>query len=350
MNFYNNIKTVQIETSSLCNAACPQCMREWWDGDYSRFKQTYIPTEFYETRIPQHVYDTIEKIDLCGTIGDPCMAPNLIDIVQVIKRKNPNIKISIATNGGMRTPEWWSKLASVLTTNDEVIFGIDGLEDTNWIYRVNVQWNKLIANVAAFINGGGVAHWQFIVFAHNEHQIEIARAMSTNMKFTSFFTIPNNRFVVENMLGRKTFGANNQQLAPPKDSQNMHVLVRRDPIKISEWHAAAEKKCITCKAQQFNEVYIDVETHLLPCCHIASAKIMLDPLDEYDGFYTHWQKHGNDKIKLDYHNWDTILDSSFYSELKESWTKPFKQGRMVMCSGVCSTESVNFDTHKNKHE
>ena len=48
--FYKKITTIQIEHSSLCNAACPQCTRELKGNDYSWFKQTYIPTEFYEEK------------------------------------------------------------------------------------------------------------------------------------------------------------------------------------------------------------------------------------------------------------------------------------------------------------
>ena len=354
MAFYNTVKTIQIEHSSMCNAACPQCLREWWDGDYSRINQTYIPTEFYETRIPQHVYDNLEKINFCGTVGDCCTAPNFIEVCRVVKRKNPAIEISIATNGGMRTPSWWAELATVLTPNDFVIFGIDGLADTNDIYRVNVRWNKLMANAQAFIDAGGRAEWQFISFAHNEHQIPAAEALSKQMGFKRFFTIYNNRFVVEELFQKKSVGNKGIELLPPKAEQEKSILLRREkpmPTNPDEWYSVAEQQCIKCQAQQDLEAYIDAETHLFPCCYLAGAKFTLDPTDEHDGYYKLWSEHGADKIKLDQNNWDDVVSGNYFDALTKTWTKKFKEGRLLVCSGVCSSQEIKFSEYRNeKHD
>ena len=335
----------------MCNAACPQCLREWWNGDYSRINQTYIPTEFYETRIPQYVYDNLEKINFCGTVGDPCTGPNFIDVCRVIKSKNPNIEISIATNGGMRNSEWWAELASVLTGyKDNVIFGIDGLEDTNDIYRINVRWNKLMENANAFITAGGKAHWQFISFAHNEHQIKQAEELSKNMGFVNFFTIYNNRFVVEELFNKSSVGKNNTPLLPPKEEQEVSVLLRRDkPMTTdpSEWMAQAEQQCIKCQAIETNEAYIDAETHFLPCCYLAGAKFTLDPTDKDDGYCSLWETYGANKIKLDRNSWEDVVNGKYFQELRNSWTKKFKEGRLLVCSGVCSSNEVQFSMYKN---
>lgn len=350
MTFYKKITNIQIETSSMCNAACPQCMREWWNGDYSRIKQTYIPTEFYEDRIPQRVYDELETINFCGTVGDPCTAPNFIDVCRVVKRKNPAINISIATNGGMRTAEWWAELASVLGPHDLVIFGIDGLEDTNHIYRVNVRWNKLMTNVQSFINSGGVAEWQFITFKHNEHQIELADKLSKEMGFSKFFTIHNNRFVVEELFGKTSVGGNNVPLLPPTQEKEVSVLLRREKTMTTdptEWMATAEKQCIKCQAQDKHEAYLDAETHLLPCCYLAGAKFTLDPTDQHDGYYQHWTKFGGDKIKLDQNDWDDVVNGDYFKELTKTWQQKFGQGRLLVCSGVCSSNEVQFSKYKN---
>ena len=351
MRFYNNITNIQIEHSSMCNAACPQCLREWWDGDYSRIKQTYIPTEFYQTQIPDHVYNGLDKINFCGSVGDPCTAPNFIEVCRIIKQKNPNIQLSIATNGGMRNASWWEELASVLTPSDFVIFGIDGLEDTNHIYRVNVRWSKLMENVQAFIKAGGRAEWQFITFKHNEHQIEAAKTLSNLLGFKNFFTIYNNRFVVEELFGKTSIGGNGVPLLPPTQEKEISVLLRRDitaPVEPTEWMKVAESQCIKCQSQLNNEVYIDAETHLLPCCYLAGAKFTLDPTDRYDGYYDHWTKFGGDKIKLDRNNWDDVVNGEYFKELKNTWTQKFGEGRLLVCSGVCSSSEVQFSIYKNK--
>jgi sulfatase maturation enzyme AslB (radical SAM superfamily) len=349
MNFYKKITNIQIETSTICNAACPQCLREWRGDDYSWFNQTYIPTEFYETRIPDKVYQDLESINFCGTMGDPCAAPNFIDVCSVIKRKNPNIKISIATNGGMKSPDWWAKLAKVLSPSDSIIFGIDGLEDTNWIYRKNVKWDKLIDNVKSFIRHGGIALWQFIVFKHNEHQIPLAKEYSKKLGFSNFFTIYNNRFFVEELFGRPAKGADGNLLEPPDTKEEQSLLLRTVPVlSEEEWLKVAEVGNIKCQAQSLNEAYIDAETHLVPCCYIAGAKFTLNA-DDPDGYHKLWTQHGGDKIKLSLHDWDDVLASNFFIELQHSWDKKFKDGRLLVCSGTCSTNTESkFTVYKNK--
>lgn len=352
--FYNKIINVQIEHSTICNAACPQCLRESKGGDYSWFNQTYIPTEFYETRIPQHVYDDLQVINFCGALGDPCTAPNFIEVVKIVKRKNPKIRLSIATNGGMKTPKWWNELGSVLSPEDVVIFGIDGLEDTNWIYRINVRWNNTINNLKSFINAGGSAHWQYISFAHNEHQIEEAEKLANSLGVKKFFTLYNNRFITEELFGADINGADGRKLLPPKAEQEKHALLCREKPAITdhqEWLNKAEKGCIRCEAQELKEAYIDVNTHLLPCCYIAGAVSTREPGQEaHDGFYDLYNKHGGDSIKLSTNDWDDILSSNFYTAIKESWAKKFGKGRLFVCSAVCAETDARINFYKNVKE
>jgi len=68
-------------------------------------------------------------------------------------------------------------------------FGIDGLEDTNHIYRRGVKWERLQNNFREYIKAGGNAGWQFIVFPWNVHQIEEARQRSLDEGFTSFSVV-----------------------------------------------------------------------------------------------------------------------------------------------------------------
>lgn len=347
---YDLIKNIQIETSTICNAACPQCLREWHNGDYGFFKQTYIPTDFYENRIPDRIYQQLESINFCGVMGDPCAAPNFIDVCRTIKQKNSNIAISIATNGGMKTAGWWSDLAKVLGPRDTVIFGIDGLEDTNHIYRVNVRWNNLIKNVQAFIQSGGSAYWQYIVFAHNEHLISQAEQRSKELGFKKFFTIYNNRFFIEDLFGRSTYGADGRRLMPPTNTEEKSILLNFEKRSEEEWGKISENSCIKCQSIENKELYIDVETHLLPCCFIAGAKFTLNSKDP-DGYYKLWTEYGAENLRLDLRSWEDIIESEFYDQLEKSWTKKFNEGRLLVCSGTCSTDlEAKFTLYKNSKD
>ena len=65
---------------------------------------------------------------------------------------------------------------------------IDGLEDTHSYYRQGTNWKKIINNAKSFISSGGRAVWQFIPFAHNEHQIKSCIRLSQQLGFKEFKT------------------------------------------------------------------------------------------------------------------------------------------------------------------
>jgi MoaA/NifB/PqqE/SkfB family radical SAM enzyme len=76
----------------------------------------------------------------------------------------------------------------------QIDFGFDGLDDTLHLYRRNVKYNIAMRNARAFIQAGGRAQWNFIVFKHNEHQVEQARTLSEEYGFYNFLPRKTGRF------------------------------------------------------------------------------------------------------------------------------------------------------------
>src|SRR5262249_43756113 len=128
---------------------------------------------------------------MCGTYGDASVARDCLPIWERIHAANPHAFTCMHTNGGARGPDWWAKLARSCRS---VWFGIDGLEDTNHLYRQNVSWKRLMANARAYIGAGGRATWVMNVFRHNEHQVEEARRFATEAGFVEFIVRKTARF------------------------------------------------------------------------------------------------------------------------------------------------------------
>ena len=78
----------------------------------------------------------------------------------------------------MRDADWWKELAFILGDRGKVQFSVDGLEDTNNLYRVNVNWNKVEEAMDVFTQAGGKGRWVYLIFEHNEHQVEEAEQMA----------------------------------------------------------------------------------------------------------------------------------------------------------------------------
>ena len=89
----------------------------------------------------------------------------------------------------MKNKEFWSELGNLFPKEADLgglIFSIDGLEDTNHLYRQYVGWVKLMENVNAYMSAGGVAVWDYLIFKHNEHQIDEAEKLSKKLGFYKF--------------------------------------------------------------------------------------------------------------------------------------------------------------------
>ena len=67
-----------------------------------------------------------------------------------------------------------------------VIFSVDGLSDTNHLYRQNVVWDNVERNMRVSFAAGGRARWDFIVFGHNEHQVDEAQRTSRELGCRTF--------------------------------------------------------------------------------------------------------------------------------------------------------------------
>jgi len=175
-----------METSSVCNAECPMCPRA-----KPSFKKNVpnmsLSLEKVKTLFGDDMIRNLDYMFMCGNYGDPAAANDTIEIFQHFKKINVNIELRMNSNGGLRTKEWWFRLGEVLTgPQRSCVFSIDGLADTNHIYRVNTNFEKIIENACNFIKAGGNAHWDFLVFEHNEHQVDSARKMAYALGFTHF--------------------------------------------------------------------------------------------------------------------------------------------------------------------
>ena len=188
---YDTIKWLHVEPTTRCNAWCSFCPRN---------KNGYGLSDFeLEDLIPKRL-DTIigkmpklETVQFCGTLGDPCASKLINEQLKVVKKYNLNLQLH--TNGSLRNKDWWANLAKLFGDKISVWFAIDGLDDTHKKYRQATNWHKIIENAKSFIEAGGHAVWQFIPFAHNEHQIRDCMRLSTSLGFARFEFIKDARYL-----------------------------------------------------------------------------------------------------------------------------------------------------------
>jgi MoaA/NifB/PqqE/SkfB family radical SAM enzyme len=270
----NELRLLEFELSSKCNAACPQCPRI----DPTVFSdKSFLDTD-NEISL-QNVkdwfpFETLQHINVAkfmGSFSDPCIARDFFPIVEYLRKNTNNIEIHVHTNGSLRKPEWWFELGKIIGQRGYVMFGIDGLADTHSIYRINTSYEKVIENAKAFIAGGGRAKWQFIVFKHNQHQLEDCRKLSQELGFEEFYVLGSNRFQTEDSV---------------QETQKGTVL---EPSNVVE-HATQSQlwnksqiETIECLSDKVKWIMVDWNGNVFPCCYTMNWN--RDPGD--DSIY--WQ-------------------------------------------------------------
>jgi MoaA/NifB/PqqE/SkfB family radical SAM enzyme len=129
----------------------------------------------------------IMSIKFCGQTGDPMMHPDITKFIDHAFTLT-NLVI-IATNGGIRSSEWYREMGNKYGDSLKIVFGIDGIDhNTNWKYREGVDFNKAFKNMVTYAQSPGTAQWDFLVFEWNYQQIpEVARmAAELNIRRLEF--------------------------------------------------------------------------------------------------------------------------------------------------------------------
>lgn len=181
------VKVLHLEPTDVCNLACPSCLRET-DTLFDKKNKNHLTVDQIKNLFDENFIRNLDKMFMCGDYGDPAAGEHTVEIYEYFRSVNPNIQLGMNTNGSLRNTDYWEYLGKNIFNKfgDYVLFSIDGLRDTNHIYRVNAIWDKIINNANAFISAGGMAQWDMLVYAHNEHQVDEAEQLARTMKFTHF--------------------------------------------------------------------------------------------------------------------------------------------------------------------
>lgn len=354
---YNIIDEYQIEITSLCNAACPQCPRNLNGVGVNPYMPvTSISRAALDRAFPEDLVKRLRQVFFCGSYGDPIVHPDFLNILRDFRKKSPTVWLYIHTNGGARDTAWWKELAYILNGYGKIDFGIDGLEDTNHIYRKNVSWNKLMQNVQAFISAGGKAQWNYIVFEHNEHQVDEARQISASMGFETFLPRSTGRFFHHGDVVEMTEWpvANSTPIRPPKQiayrNKSMLKLVelKKEYRNVEDYFNSTE---IRCDSLLGKKVIISAEGLVLPCNffthNLYDARFRdgslpgankLSYVNGRNQVEMIVEQYGKENLNIHNKSIEEIFSNPFWQHIVDSWDKTLSEGRIFECAMTCGTK------------
>jgi MoaA/NifB/PqqE/SkfB family radical SAM enzyme len=195
---YSDIRAIHLEVTQNCQANCPMCDRNMnGEGINPHINLDELSLEdCYKIFKPEFVAQ-LDTMYMCGNLGDPVVARDTLEIFSYFREHNPTMWLSMNTNGGAREPQWWHALALIFGKHGSIIFSVDGLSDTNHLYRQGVVWRNVERSMKAFINAGGRARWDFLIFEHNQHQVEEAEALAMSWGCEKFMKKKTGRFITQ---------------------------------------------------------------------------------------------------------------------------------------------------------
>lgn len=311
----NEITQIEFGVTSKCNAACPLCARQLIGTSTldPNIIQSDLSLENFKT-ITSGLGENSKNIDadFCGTVGDIIAHP---DAESIIRHASENYKTAnLHTNGSAKPKTFWQNIAKL--NNVHVIFSIDGLNDTNHLYRINTNFDNIITNAKIFIDSGGYAIWKFIKFAHNEHQVEQAKQIAKELGFKSFQSIASTRWILPKVnVSKDAYKKKVNKTAVPTQ---LAPSTEANKIK-STWYRDFKFKEINCRTIADKYLYIDENAKLWPCCHFHSHYAARRP-----AFIDYWTKiekcYGNNFNSLLNKTVDELLNHEYFQHyLKKSF-------------------------------
>ena len=347
---YQDIKTIHLEVTQNCQASCPMCDRNMnGKGINPHINLDELSLLDCVDIFPPEFIKQLDTMYMCGNLGDPIVAKDTLEIFEYFRSHNPNMWLSMNTNAGAKNEEWWRQLAEVFGRMGAVIFSVDGLRDTNHLYRQGVVWDNVERNMRAFIDAGGRARWDYLIFEHNQQQVEEAEALAAEWGCEKFMKKKTGRFITQDSKKKESHQAVNrkgkqtQELKKPDAKYLNKALSKQDVIinKYGTMDAYYDAAPIVCKVKKENSLFITAEGLALPCCWTAGR------------MYKWWNKDPKveqiwdfipDKSALDARKGlSKVFDSGIFEDIQNSWSKPScADGKLKVCSMKCGAEFDPF--------
>lgn len=172
---------ITIETGNICNLRCPLC-----------------PTGTSETKVPKGMLSfarfkqiidqlgpTTETLDFFDW-GEPLLNKDLLPMVAYTKKRFPPVRVVISSN--LSIPNFTEAKAEEVVRSglDHLIMSVDGATQPVYAtYRVGGQLEYVLRNMRWLQKARAalqVKHprlvWNYLVFRHNEHEVEAARRLA----------------------------------------------------------------------------------------------------------------------------------------------------------------------------
>lgn len=180
-------KTIRLEASTFCQLKCPSC--ETTQGKtHEKLGGGFLKLQYFQKIVDENPWLTHIELSNWGEIF---LNPDILDIIKYAYSKN--VALTSSNGANLNTVKKEVLEALVKYKFRHITCSLDGASQATYsIYRQGGNFERVIENIKIinhykrlYKSKFPLLTWQFVVFGHNEHEIEAVKqlAKSLNMKF-----------------------------------------------------------------------------------------------------------------------------------------------------------------------
>lgn len=353
-----------IEPSSKCAVKCPRCPRTEMPKDIP-WLQKELTLDLFKKCFSEELLKTqVQRLTMCGDVGDPIYCKDYLAICRYVKETNPNIHIYTITNGSYKKKEWWEEFRELSNERDTIAFSIDGYDNaSNNLYRVNSNWDSIIEGLTT-VTTNKKAHvtWATIAFSFNQDHLQriqdMAKAygcdslqITKSIKFGSRFGTYNTDDNYDSLEPRSEFisksGRYERYSIPLSDRVlNNHDYIETNKKKWIEIVNEYKDDYVIPLCMIGNRgLYLNADGQIYPCSWVAA------PYYERESFITGKKIKGQDSLFRKYadlmniksRTLEEIVNDDIWGKLFNSFKSPDKA--FIECEEKCNKCSVSDESY-----
>jgi len=340
---YSNISDINqldLAITSVCNAKCMDCAR-WWTDEvghmYHNPADQHANHHWPWQELCGHldVLTHIKTVLICGNAGDPMSHPHVADVCEFIRNKWPRAWIEIDTNGSLGNTQTWQRLSRLAPIG--IRFAVDGLKDTNQIYRRGVPWHRVTHNIDQWHSMGGQAVMKTIDFPWNEKDRSNIKAWAESLGWQWLLESRWHPELDQRIMSHHVFDTDIKQWpwpvqpdSPWQESAQQHI---------DAWVKQNRPMQAECKSNG-DWLYINHDHRVWPCCYWANAPYV--QWDTQRQHLKHIQRIADPNWNsLDHHSLSNIIQHPILQGMEKLWQGSSVDDTSMTCLEACGGCNIN---------
>lgn len=262
---------VFVDPINLCNLRCPLCATGMGEIQRTRQRMDYEHFKKVIDRLSPSAYE----VSLYNW-GEPLLHKDIFEMIKYARSKN--LATVMSSHLSVNKPELMDQILD--SGLEELTVSIDGVtQDVYEKYRVKGNLELVLSNLRRLIamreerrSVTPVIEWQFIVFKHNEHQIDAAKRMADEIGVDLIRFIP---------AGLPFDATVDRKQALAKQYYSSDPLFRYQDPEATSFRDAPFRQRGGCY-YLYRSVTVNPDLGVAPCCIVYDDKYDFGQLERED--------------------------------------------------------------------